>query len=149
GRWWLAFNQSLKNNTSIEESLVQTINKIQSLGYSVSIVLQVPQWTDHWHTPSTFPFNYNWRNFSWNYSDLKLSASALEKRFSSQNEMFNRIQKKIPNLRIIDPLPLLINSDGYYHFQDNNKWIYYDDDHLSADGARKLKSLFSFLVSKS
>ena len=63
GRWWLAFNQSLKNKINIEESLIRTITKIQSLGYSVSIFLQVPQWTDHWHTPSSFPFHYNWKNF--------------------------------------------------------------------------------------
>ena len=148
GRWWLAFNQSLKNKNNIEESLIRTITEIQSLGYSVSIFLQVPQWTDHWHTPSSFPFNYNWKNFSWGYSDIKISDELLKKRFSSQNEMFERIRKKIPNLRIIDPLPVLINADGYYYFKDNNNWIYYDDDHISANGARKLKPLFHFLNSE-
>ena len=148
GRWWLAFNQSLKNKTNIEESLIQTITKIQSLGYSVSIFLQVPQWTDHWHTPSSFPFHYNWKNFSWGYSDIKISDQLLKKRFSSQNEMFERIREKIPNLKIIDPLPVLINPDGYYYFKDNNNWIYYDDDHISANGARKLKQLFNFLNSE-
>ncbi|MFL2436857.1 MAG: acyltransferase family protein [Verrucomicrobiales bacterium] len=148
GRWWLAFNQSLKNKTNIEESLIRTITKIQSLGYSVSIFLQVPQWTDHWHTPSSFPFHYNWENFSWTYSDLKISDQLLKKRFISQNEMFERIGEKIPNLKIIDPLPVLINADGYYYFKDNNNWIYYDDDHISANGARKLKPLFHFLNSE-
>ena len=148
GRWWLAFNQSLKNKTNIEESLIRTITKIQSLGYSVSIFLQVPQWTDHWHTPSSFPFHYNWKNFSWGYSDIKISDQLLKKRFSSQNEMFERIREKIPNLKIIDPLPVLINPDGYYYFKDNNNWIYYDDDHISANGARKLKPLFNFLNSE-
>ena len=148
GRWWLAFNQSLKNKTNVEESLIQTITKIQSLGYSVSIFLQVPQWTDHWHTPSSFPFHYNWKNFSWGYSDIKISDQLLKKRFSSQNEMFERIREKIPNLKIIDPLPVLINPDGYYYFKDNNNWIYYDDDHISANGARKLKQLFNFLNSE-
>ena len=148
GRWWLAFNQSLKNKTNIEESLIRTITKIQSLGYSVSIFLQVPQWTDHWHTPSSFPFHYNWKNFSWIYSDIKISDQLLKKRFSAQNEMFERIREKIPNLKIIDPLPVLINADGYYYFKDNNNWIYYDDDHISANGARKLKPLFHFLNSE-
>ncbi len=148
GRWWLAFNQSLKNKNNIEESLIRTITEIQSLGYSVSIFLQVPQWTDHWHTPSSFPFNYNWKNFSWGYSDIKISDELLKKRFSSQNEMFERIREKIPNLKIIDPLPVLINADGYYYFKDNNNWIYYDDDHISANGARKLKPLFHFLNSE-
>lgn len=148
GRWWLAFNQSLKNKNNIEESLIRTITEIQSLGYSVSIFLQVPQWTDHWHTPSSFPFHYNWKNFSWGYSDIKISDELLKKRFSSQNEMFERIREKIPNLKIIDPLPVLINADGYYYFKDNNNWIYYDDDHISANGARKLKPLFHFLNSE-
>ena len=148
GRWWLAFNQSLKNKTNIEESLIRTITKIQSLGYSVSIFLQVPQWTDHWHTPSIFPFHYNWKNLSWGYSDIKISDQLLKKRFSAQNEMFERIREKIPNLKIIDPLPVLINADGYYYFKDNNNWIYYDDDHISANGARKLKPLFNFLNSE-
>ena len=148
GRWWLAFNQSLKNKTNVEESLIRTITEIQSLGYSVSIFLQVPQWTDHWHTPSSFPFHYNWKNFSWGYSDIKISDELLKKRFSSQNEMFERIREKIPNLKIIDPLPVLINADGYYYFKDNNNWIYYDDDHISANGARKLKPLFHFLNSE-
>ena len=148
GRWWLAFNQSLKNKTNIEESLIRTITKIQSLGYSVSIFLQVPQWTDHWHTPSSFPFHYNWKNLSWGYSDIKISDQLLKKRFSAQNEMFERIREKIPNLKIIDPLPVLINADGYYYFKDNNNWIYYDDDHISANGARKLKPLFNFLNSE-
>ena len=148
GRWWLAFNQSLKNKNNIEESLIRTITEIQSLGYSVSIFLQVPQWTDHWHTPSSFPFHYNWKNFSWGYYDIKISDELLKKRFSSQNEMFERIREKIPNLKIIDPLPVLINADGYYYFKDNNNWIYYDDDHISANGARKLKPLFHFLNSE-
>ena len=148
GRWWLAFNQSLKNKNNIEESLIRTITEIQSLGYSVSIFLQVPQWTDHWHTPSSFPFHYNWKIFSWGYSDIKISDELLKKRFSSQNEMFERIREKIPNLKIIDPLPVLINADGYYYFKDNNNWIYYDDDHISANGARKLKPLFHFLNSE-
>ena len=148
GRWWLAFNQSLKNKTNVEESLIRTITKIQSLGYSVSIFLQVPQWTDHWHTPSSFPFHYNWKNLSWGYSDIKISDQLLKKRFSAQNEMFERIREKIPNLKIIDPLPVLINADGYYYFKDNNNWIYYDDDHISANGARKLKPLFNFLNSE-
>ena len=148
GRWWLAFNQSLKNKNNIEESLIRTISEIQSLGYSVSIFLQVPQWTDHWHTPSSFPFHYNWKNFSWGYYDIKISDELLKKRFSSQNEMFERIREKIPTLKIIDPLPVLINADGYYYFNDNNNWIYYDDDHISANGARKLKPLFHFLNSE-
>ncbi|MDC0067024.1 SGNH hydrolase domain-containing protein [Verrucomicrobia bacterium] len=147
GRWWLAFNQSIKNNKDFEDCLRQTITKVQSLGYSVSLVRQVPQWTDHWHTPSSFPFNFNVKDLSWVYSDLEISVSNLQVRFNDQNQMFEEIIKDFPNLRIIDPLPLLISSEQIYKFRENNKWNYYDDDHISADGARRLKSLFQFLGS--
>ncbi len=147
GRWWLAFNQSIKNNKDFEDCLRQTITKVQSLGYSVSLVRQVPQWTDHWHTPSSFPFNFNVKDLSWVYNDLEISVSNLQVRFNDQNQMFEEIIKDFPNLRIIDPLPLLISSEQIYKFRENNKWNYYDDDHISADGARRLKSLFQFLGS--
>tara|TARA_Y100000766_G_scaffold280009_1_gene289139 strand:- start:1637 stop:3016 length:1380 start_codon:yes stop_codon:yes gene_type:complete len=147
GRWWLAFNQSIKNNKTFEDCLRETITKVQSLGYSVSLVRQVPQWTDHWHTPSSFPFNFNMKDLSWGYNDLELSVSNLKVRFNDQNQMFKKIIKDFPSLRIIDPLPLLLGSDQIYKFRENNKWNYYDDDHISADGARRLKSLFRFLGS--
>jgi hypothetical protein len=147
GRWWLAFNQSIKNNKDFEDCLRQTITKVQSLGYSVSLVRQVPQWTDYWHTPSSFPFNFNVKDLSWVYNDLEISVSNLQVRFNDQNQMFEKIIKDFPNLRIIDPLPLLIGSEQIYKFRENNKWNYYDDDHISADGARRLKSLFQFLGS--
>ena len=142
GRWWLASNQSYENESSFEIKLINTIDRIKGLGYSVSLVRQVPQWTDHWQTPSSFPFQLE--KFSWEYKEMTLSEEELEKRFAQQNQMFSKIEK-VPGVRIIDPLPLLKGPDGFYHIRDEGGWIYYDDDHLSGYGAMKLKSLFNFL----
>ncbi|HIG83078.1 MAG TPA: acyltransferase [Verrucomicrobia bacterium] len=142
GRWWLASNQSYENESSFEIKLINTIDRIKGLGYSVSLVRQVPQWTDHWQTPSSFPFQLE--KFSWEYKEMILSEEELEKRFAQQNQMFSKIEK-VPGVRIIDPLPLLKGPDGFYHIRDEGGWIYYDDDHLSGYGAMKLKSLFNFL----
>jgi len=142
GRWWLASNQSYENESSFEIKLINTIDRIKGLGYSVSLVRQVPQWTDHWQTPSSFPFQLE--KFSWEYKEMTLSEEELEKRFVQQNQMFSKIEK-VPGVRIIDPLPLLKGPDGFYHIRDEGGWIYYDDDHLSGYGAMKLKSLFNFL----
>ena len=142
GRWWLASNQSYENESSFEIRLINTIDRIKGLGYSVSLVRQVPQWTDHWQTPSSFPFQLE--KFSWEYKEMTLSEEELEKRFAQQNQMFSKIEK-VPGVRIIDPLPLLKGPDGFYHIRDEGGWIYYDDDHLSGYGAMKLKSLFNFL----
>ena len=144
GRWWLAFNQSYENESSFETRLINTIDRIKDLGYSVILFRQVPQWTDHWQTPSSFPFHFQLEKFSWEYDEMRLSNEELEKRFAQQNQMFARIEE-LSEVRIIDPLPLLRGSDGQYHIRDQEDWIYYDDDHLSGYGAMKLKSLFNFL----
>ena len=115
---------------------------------NLSFVLKIIKETYDAKKMGKMIINYNWKNLSWGYSDIKISDQLLKKRFSAQNEMFERIREKIPNLKIIDPLPVLINADGYYYFKDNNNWIYYDDDHISANGARKLKPLFHFLNSE-
>jgi peptidoglycan/LPS O-acetylase OafA/YrhL len=142
GRWWLASNQSYENESSFETSLISTIDKIKGLGYSVSLFRQVPQWTDHWQTPSSFPFQLE--KLSWEYKEMTLSEEELEKRFAQQNQIFSNIEK-VSGVQIIDPLPLLKGADGFYHIRDEGGWIYYDDDHLSGYGAMKLKSLFNFL----
>ena len=144
GRWWLAFNQSYENESSFETELINTIDQIKALGYSVSLVRQVPQWTDHWQTPSSFPFYFQLKQLSWEYKELTLSVEELEERFARQNQIFSRVEK-VSGVRLIEPLPLLKGSDGSYHIKDEGGWIYYDDDHLSGYGAMKLKSLFNFL----
>ena len=144
GRWWLASNQSYENKNPFGVELINTIDRIKALGYSVSLFKQVPQWTDHWQTPSSFPFHFQLGKFSWEYEKMTLSDEELEKRFARQNQMFARIEE-LSGVRIIDPLPLLRGSDGQYHIRDQGGWIYYDDDHLSGYGAMKLKSLFNFL----
>ncbi|MFL2479298.1 MAG: acyltransferase family protein [Verrucomicrobiales bacterium] len=142
GRWWLAFNQSYENESPFETRLISTIDRIKGLGYSVSLFRQVPQWTDHWQTPSSFPFQFE--KLAWEYKEMRLSEKELEKRFAQQNQIFSNIDK-VFGVQIIDPLPLLRGSDGFYHIRDEGGWIYYDDDHLSGYGAMKLKSLFNFL----
>ena len=142
GRWWLASNQSYENESLFETRLISTIDRIKGLGYLVSLFRQVPQWTDHWQTPSSFPFQLE--KLSWEYKEMTLSEEELEKRFAQQNQIFSNIEK-VSGVQIIDPLPLLKGADGSYHIRDEGGWIYYDDDHLSGYGAMKLKSLFNFL----
>ena len=56
------------------------------------------------------------------------------------------LKSMFPALKVWDPFPILCGSDQCSAFDDNGKPVFFDGDHLSAYGNRKLYSSFEVLV---
>ena len=73
-------------------------------------------------------------------SRLGTSASAYSDLNKPMDETFNQLSKI--GATVLDPTTYFINSRGLYSVFKNDQVLYWDDDHLSVEGAALLAPMF-------
>lgn len=148
GRWWTYVNGS-NDHYDLAHEMKYTINMLLKEGYTVSILKQVPQFTDsevidlmRWYT-----YRFDRSTLSWKQRENfpSMPEDELRSRFIKQNAIFEQLTMRFPGVRFLDPLPYLKNNEGVFVPTDEYGDLYRDDDHLSKYGALRIKPLFEFL----
>lgn len=147
GRWWARLSGDANGDPkTFRAALASSVERLLGMGYSVSILRQAPQWHDVRRTPRRFPFHFVAHSLKWEYDELIMDEKKLKERFGLQNSMFEDMQREFPQVRFIDPLPILKSTGNVFRYRDSKRALYTDGDHLSAHGTMQLRELFGFLV---
>jgi hypothetical protein len=114
-----------------EREFRATVNQIASAGAEVWVLLDVP--THEIDVPKAMigthilPF-LNWR----------IEGSTEQEHLVKNAVMYKLAKQDLP-ARFIDPAPLLLNtSTGRYDFMRDSSPLYYDDNHLTAEGSLEI-----------
>ena len=133
-------------NESFYKSLEETLSVLNRLNCNIYIMVQVPEFSDvpSLHLRSSWPYHFNLRTFKWVGSYPEISELELHNKFLKQINLLNKVSIKFENVRILDPLPLMLTINEKYKMFEKGEPIYCDHNHLSVKGSRKIKSLFNF-----
>jgi hypothetical protein len=134
---------SSPNKSGIEvfdHGLKLTVKTLHAAGVKVWIMKQVP-------SQKVYPPRFLANAYRYGYSEndyLPKIGLTVSEHLKCQ-ELTHRTIDALPALgaRILDPLTLLTNDNGYCIMEADGHSIYYDDNHLSKHGALWLKPLFA------
>lgn len=77
------------------------------------------------------------------------SADEYNERTKELNALLIQLVKEVPQVKLIDPVPVFLSDDKKYFISiKDNILYYYDDDHLSVQGAQRMYSLYKDIFEK-
>jgi hypothetical protein len=124
------------------DALIATIQTLQELGLKVSVLLEVPIFSQH--VPKAVALHH-WRG--WPLPSL--SKQQHEQRQQPYEPLIHRLHTEIPHVNLMDAAPYLISDKDEVEFLDNKGVLFYrDEHHLTKAGSARLKPLFEDLLSQ-
>ena len=134
------------DNIDFYGSLRSTIEELKKLDCNIHIMIQVPEFTDipKLHLRASWPFRFKLDTLKWEGVYPEYQKIQIYNSHQRQIEIFEEIYNEFDNVRIMNPLPLMLSKQNKYQMFENDISIYSDHNHLSIDGANKIKSLFEF-----
>ncbi len=147
-RWqyYLYHEPDFYDNIDFYGSLRSTIEELKKLDCNIHIMIQVPEFTDipKLHLRASWPFRFKLDTLKWEGVYPEYQKIQIYNSHQRQIEIFEEIYNEFDNVRIMNPLPLMLSKQNKYQMFENDISIYSDHNHLSIDGANKIKSLFEF-----
>ncbi|NRD23241.1 acyltransferase [Winogradskyella litoriviva] len=142
GYYKALYNQSNENPNAIENfnaNLLKTVKTLDNLGVKVWVLREIPG--HHISVPKAL---IKEELFGTDIDHYKCDKNNL----LEQNKYFDALQSKLElnGAIVLDATELLFNKkEEYYRMELDGKALYYDDNHLSQAGARKISEIFDLL----
>jgi peptidoglycan/LPS O-acetylase OafA/YrhL len=135
-----AFWSDYAHHEGFERSLVRTIEELDRAGIQVVIVKDVAL------HDGNVPLKLSMAiRMGQDVDKIGVPLDEHLRRNELCNEIFDRIKKSIPSLRILDPAPRFVDESGLWRAEYDGEAMCWDHTHLTAAGSLRLKPLFERL----
>ncbi len=134
---WGGYIETDKGTARLRSGILATMDALQDAGTRIWILRQVPEHPrDVPRDLATAVFNRRDPN------KLGLSLAEHLEAYHRQDTLFEGLSERYPNVVVLNPTDLFVNSFGRCRIALDGKALYRDKDHLTPPGAMVLRPLF-------
>ena len=130
-----------KGTDRLRRGALETINVLQDTGARIWIMRQVPR--QPWDVPHALASAVLHGGAP---EEFGSPLAEIRKESQRQDTIFEGLGTLFPNVTVLDPVPLFVDTPGRCRVAQGGKALFRDSDHLSVAGAMLLRPLFQPII---